>query len=79
MKHRMFESTDNCQVDHALAASFSEIPHANVGNEAEMCFRPKIGGKLYSHWPFTFPAGHIKFGPGSPQQNSSTMPNLESA
>lgn len=42
MKHRMFESTDNCQADHALAASVSGIPHADVGNEVEMCFRPKI-------------------------------------
>lgn len=42
MKHRMFESTDNCQADHALAASVSGIPHADVGNEVETRFRPKI-------------------------------------
>lgn len=39
---RVFEFPDRCQADHALAASVSEIPHAHVGSELEMCVRPKI-------------------------------------
>lgn len=38
----VFESTDSCQADHALTASVSEFPHAHVGNELEMCVRPKM-------------------------------------
>lgn len=55
--------------------------HANVSNDIEMRFRPKIWEKVYWHQSFTFPVEHIKFGngPGSPQQNSSSIPNLESA
>lgn len=39
---RVFESTDSCQADPALAASVSGSPHAHVDNELEMCVKPKM-------------------------------------
>lgn len=38
----MFEFTESCQADCVLAASVSEIPHAHVDNELEICVRPKM-------------------------------------